>query len=115
MRHDSNDLIVGKRLLVGSLGSERVKHIKHGHHANHDGLLIPDEAIGVPAPIKPLVVMAYNVESQSQGVKRATDVMATERMRFHDVVFFRRQSPWLIENRIWDADLPNIMKNGAFA
>ena len=75
-----------------------------------EGNLLPDQSIRVAGPVVPLVVVPDERSLVGELVYILEDLFALDWVLVHEHPFLTRQSLWLEEDVITDADLADIVE-----
>ena len=98
---------------VRPLRRERIEHVDNAHDLREQRDRVAPQSVRVAAAVKPFVVMADDRPYSPQEAQLAAEPIADHCVLLHQLVFVRRERPRLQEDRIGDADLPEVVKKAA--
>ena len=104
-----------QRFAVGAVGGERVVGVAGGHdaHRKRDG--VAGKPVRIAAAVRPLVVVADEVEDRLKRLQPAADLLAGIGMPADLLHLFGVQAARLVQDRVRRADLADIVQDGAAA
>src|SRR5689334_13989757 len=90
-----------------------IERIRHVDDAGEDGNLIASKPVRISLPVRPLVMELHDREMPFEEGDGAQDARADDGMRLDLLEFLRRQRAWLQQHLIADADLADVVQEGA--
>ncbi len=102
-----------QRPSVGAVGHEGVERIAREHDARGERDLVAREAVGIAAPVPALVLVPHRFRDVAEARQREQDPLADDRVLAHQGPLGGVERPWLVQDRVRDADLPDIVEQRA--
>lgn len=110
-------LLVRDGILVHANARQRIVHVGHRNHLCGDGDIVALKAVGITLAVPALVVSTRNLvrifHKRIAGVMAAQlmqHVGADRGMRLHNLELLGREAPGLVENRIVNRHLADIVQ-----
>src|SRR3954470_23464035 len=100
-------------LAVGPVGRHRVVRVADEDDPRLERDLLARDAVGIAAPVPPLVTVADDLAHLLQLLDRSDDLLAELGVRLHDGALVRGQTTGLREDRALDADLADVVQERA--
>src|SRR3954447_4126884 len=94
-------------------GRLRVVRVADEDYPRREWDLVAGDAVGVAAAVPALVAVSDDRPHALEPVDRGDDPLAELRMRLHDRPLRRREAPRLREHVARDADLADVVQQGA--
>src|SRR5690606_25485711 len=106
-------LLQGPGPLVGPLARKGVAHVHHREDPRREGDLLALEPPGIAAAVPALVVAVGNIRRLAQVGNGGQHLETVQGVALHDLPLLRRQLAGLQEDGVGDADLADVVEQGA--
>ena len=103
------------RAPVRAVGGHRVPGVADRDHARAERDRVAGEAVGVAAAVEALVARAHELRDVGQRRRGGQDALADERVAAHERPLVLVQRPGLVEDRVGDGELADVVQLGALA
>ena len=100
-------------MAVGAVAGQRVEHIGDGEHPGRQGYLLTRESVRIASAIPALVVRAHHLHGAREEIDPVHHLRTDHRMLRHQRAFALGQRPRLVEDRVRDRDLADVVQKKA--
>lgn len=107
---DLQCLALGEGAPVRAVGGQRVVAVHDAHDAGADRNRLAGEAVRVARTVPVLVVVADNRRDGVREINLREDARADGRVQLHALVFGRGQLAGLVQDELWNRELPHVVK-----
>src|SRR5262249_8085489 len=106
--------LLGKEpLAIWPVGRHRVVRVADEDDPRLDRDLVANEPVGIAVTVEPLVTVAHDRPHLFEPVDRGDDLLAELRVSLDDLALRGRQRSRLRQDRLRDADLPDVVEERA--